>query len=121
MAATNGFFGQIQGPFQADVNIFEAIQAQCKNQINYITKIGIHYPGSFDFDLNREFWPPSTKTNRDTYAQVSIKLNGMNENDKGIDFQIGKTRMLELEDVQITSIIFSNTTDSNVYIDYQYK
>lgn len=90
MAATNGFFGQIQGPFQADANVFEAIQAQCKNTINYITKIGIHYPGSFDFDLNREFWPPSTEENRETYAQVLI-------ND--IDFQIGKTRMLELEDV----------------------
>lgn len=121
MAATNGFFGQIQGPFQEGDEIFAVIQAQCKNPINYITKIGIHYPGNFDFDLNGIFWPPSTETNRDTYAQVSIKLNGMSENDKGIDFQIGKTRMLELEDVQITSIIFRNTTDSNVYIDYQYK
>ena len=121
MAATNGFFGQIQGPFQANMDIFEAIQAQCKNTIRYITKIGIHYPGSFDFDLNRVFWPHSTEPDKATYAQISIKLNGMNENDEGIDFQIGKTRMLELEDVQITSIIFKNTTDSNVYIDYQYK
>lgn len=112
MAATNGFFGQIQGPFQAGANIFEAIQAQCNNPINYITKIGIHYPGNFNFDLNRKFWPPSTEENRETYAQILIN---------NIDFQIGKTRMLELEDVQITSIIFRNTTDSNVYIDYQYK
>lgn len=90
MAATNGFFGQIQGPFQANTNVFEAIKAQCKNTIRYITKIGIHYPGNFNFDLNKVFWPPSTESNRDTYAHVKIN---------GIDFQIGKIRMLELEDV----------------------
>ena len=109
MAATNGFFGQIQGPFQEGDEIFAAIQAQCKNPINYITKIGIHYPGNFDFDLNGIFWPPS---NPIKYAHILIN---------NIDFQIGKTRMLELEDVQITSIKFLETTDSNVYIDYQYK
>lgn len=115
MTAINGFFGQIQGPFQAGANVFEAIQAQCKNTIRYITKIGIHYPGSFDFDLNREFWPPS---NPDNYAHVAIKEN---INDNPIIFQIGKTRMLELEDVHIVSIKFLEPTDSNVYIDYQYK
>lgn len=116
MAATNGFFGQIQGPFQGGPpetteDIFPRIQAQCKNPIKYITKIGIHYPGNFDFDLNGIYWPPSS-SDKDKYAHVVIN---------GIEFQIGKTRMLELEDVQITSIKFLEKTDSNVYIDYQYE
>ncbi len=120
MAATNGFFGQIQGPFQGGAlatteDVFSRIQAQCKNQVNYITKIGIHYPGNFNFDLNGVYWPPSDP---DKYAHVAIKENA---NDNPIIFQIGKTRMLELEDVHIVSIKFLEPTDSNVYIDYQYK
>lgn len=120
MAATNGFFGQIQGPFQGGAletteDIFSRIRAQCKNSINYITKIGIHYPGNFNFDLNGVYWPPSDP---DKYAHVAIKENN---DDEYIIFQIGKTRMLELEDVHIVSIKFLEQTDSNVYIDYQYK
>ena len=38
----------------------------------------------------------------------------------GIEFQIGITRMLELEDVKVTSIQFVDDVDELVYIDYQY-
>lgn len=33
---------------------------------------------------------------------------------------MGKTRMLELEDVAITSIKFKEDIDDKIYIDYQY-
>lgn len=38
----------------------------------------------------------------------------------GIEFQIGITRMLELEDVKVTSIQFVEDTNDLIYIDYQY-
>jgi len=51
MAETNGFFGQLQGPFDADTDLLPAIQSQCNQTINYISKLGIHYAGDFDLDL----------------------------------------------------------------------
>jgi len=54
MAATNGFFGNIQGPFTANEELFTKIQADCKNPINYISKIGIHCFDRFDLDLAGE-------------------------------------------------------------------
>ena len=51
MAATNGFFGNIQGPFAADEELFTKIQSECKDTIKYISKLGIHYVGNFDLDL----------------------------------------------------------------------
>ena len=95
MAATNGFFGQTQGPFAQNEEIFTKIQSQCLNQINYISKLGIHFVG--DFNL-----------------KYIIKINN-------IQFQLGKTNMLELEDVKVTSIKFSQDMDEKIYIDYQYK
>lgn len=104
MAATNGFFGQIQGPFTANVDLFLQIQEECLNPINYITKLGIQYIGDFDLDLegNREG------------RQLFVEINGL-------DFQLGKTRMLEFQDVQINSIKFKQNMDKNCFIDYQYK
>jgi hypothetical protein len=51
MAATNGFFGQIQGPFTKNEEVFTKIQSECLNPINYISKIGIHFVGNSDLDL----------------------------------------------------------------------
>lgn len=104
MAATNGFFGNLQGPFNENVELLELIQAECKDQINYLSKIGIHYVGGFNLDLKGNYFP-----------QIFILIN----ND--IEFQLGRTRMLELEDVEITSIKFMQDVDDNVYIDYQYE
>ena len=103
MAATNGFFGNIQGPFAADEELFTKIQSECKDTIEYISKLGIHYVGNFDLDLS------GTRQ-----KQIFVRING-------IEFQIGSTRMLELEDVAITSIQFVEDTNELVYIDYQYK
>ena len=102
MAATNGFFGNIQGPFAADEELFTKIQTDCKDTIEYISKLGIHYIGNFDLDITGTRWDP-----------LFVRINN-------IEFQIGLTRMLELEDVQVTSIQFVNDVDDLVYIDYQY-
>ena len=103
MAATNGFFGNIQGPFAADEELFTKIQSECKDSIEYISKLGIHYVGNFDLALSGVRW-----------KQTFVRING-------IEFQIGITRMLELEDVEITSIQFVEDTNELVYIDYQYN
>ena len=102
MAATNGFFGNIQGPFAADEEIITKIQSECKDTIEYISKLGIHYVGNFDLDLIGK-----------RQEQIFVRING-------IEFQIGITRMLELEDVKVTSIQFVENTDDLFYIDYQY-
>ena len=102
MAATNGFFGNLQGPFAADEELFTKIQSECKDTIEYISKLGIHYVGNFDLDLIGKRW-----------KQTFVRING-------IEFQIGITRMLELQDVKVTSIQFVENTDDLIYIDYQY-
>ena len=48
---TNGFFGAIQGPFQAEEEILIKMQEQCNNTINYISKLGIHCIGNYNLDL----------------------------------------------------------------------
>ena len=104
MAAVNGFFGNLQGPFLANEELFTKIQEECSSQINYLSKLGIHYVGDFDLDLEGK------RQNQ----QIFIRIND-------IEFQLGKTRMLELEDVQITSIQFQQDMNQMCYIDYQYK
>lgn len=105
MARTNGFFGSLQGPFQANEQLFTKIQQDCEYTIQYITKLGIHCVK--DRDL--------------------LALNFSREEDKifvsidGTVFQIGKTGMLQLQDVEVTSIQFLQQTDEAVYIDYQYR
>lgn len=76
---------------------------ECKDTVEYISKLGIHYVGNFDLDLS------GTRQ-----KQIFVRING-------IEFQIGITRMLELEDVAITSIQFVEDTNELVYIDYQYN
>ena len=102
MAAINGFFGNIQGPFAANEELFTKIQEECKDKINYISKLGVHYVGNFDLDISGEKW-----------HQYFVRING-------IEFQIGRTRMLELEDVEVNSIQFVEDVDDLWYIDYQY-
>ena len=95
---TNGFFGMIEGPFAANEEIFTKIQEQCKYPIKYINKIGIVYTGSLG----------------------SIKFPGISVILNNIQFQVGQTRILELEDVEITSIKFKDDIGDKAYIDYQY-
>ena len=95
---TNGFFGMIEGPFAANEEIFTKIQEQCKYPIKYINKIGIVYTGSLG----------------------SIKFPGISVILNNIQFQVGQTRTLELQDVEITSIKFKDDIGDKAYIDYQY-
>ena len=100
MAARN--FGQIVGPFEAGQNVLLKIQQQENNNINVLVKLGISYVGDFDLDIYGKY-----------ISEQHILINN-------IDFQLGKTRMLELEDCQITSIVFQNCADDRWYIDYEY-
>lgn len=112
MAKINGFFGHLSGPFQKNIEIFNIIETECSENIDYISKLGIHWIGNFDLDLNGDYEAP-----------LIILIKDKNENNQeseSISFQIGKTRMLELEDVRITSIQFTQDVDDRVYIDYQY-
>lgn len=99
----NGFFGQLQGPFIAEQQIVNLIKGQCNNEIDYITKLGIHFIGNHKIFLDGN-------TTKNLYVNIN-----------NIPFQIGITRMLELEDVKITSIVFPEGASDHVYIDYQYK
>ena len=95
---TNGFFGMIEGPFAANEEVFIKIQEQCRYPIKYINKIGIVYTGSLG----------------------SIKFPGISVILNNIQFQVGQNRILELEDVEITSIKFKDDIGDKAYIDYQY-
>ena len=100
MAANN--FGQISGPFQAGQEVLLKIQEQEETNVSFLVKVGISYIGNFDLDIYGKY-----------ISQQHIKIND-------IDYQLGKTRMLELEDCQINSIIFQNGADDRWYIDYEY-
>ena len=108
MAATNGSFGSIQGPFAADEEILTRVQEDCAYQIDYLSKLGITFVGNIDFVVEDK--------NYRTYRREKLAFVRIN----GKQFQIGRTRMLELQDVQVRSIQFVQDTDDNVYIDYQY-
>ena len=95
-------FGQIIGPFQANQNILLKIQQQEENNVTSLSKLGIQYVGDFDLDIYGKY-----------ISEQHILINN-------IDFQMGKTRMLELEDCSITSIVFQNDADDKWYIDYEY-
>lgn len=103
MAQDNGFFGNLQGPFAANEQLIDKIQQQCLHTINYISKLGIHSVRNFDLDITGTYYP-----------QTIILINN-------IEFILGKTGMLQLEDCKITSIKFKEDTDDKVYIDYQYE
>lgn len=100
---TNGYFGMIQGPFAANEEIFTKIQEQCLYQIDYISKIGIIYTGDLNLNVNNIIFP-----------KIIVIIND-------IQFQIGKTKILELEDTKINSIKFKENTDDKIYIHYQYQ
>lgn len=108
--STNGFFGHIQGPFDANVNIVDLMQNNCNKTINYISKLGICY--------NQNYFLAVNVANKDWTDPVVVSIT----DDKTTSiFQIGKTGILELEDTKITSISFLTSMPSNVFIEYQYE
>lgn len=112
MDSHNGFFGHIQGPFDANINIISLMQNNCNKTINYISKLGICY--------NQNYFLAVSAPNTESW---SIPLIVKITDDRGVarEFQIGKTGILELEDVKISSITFTTDTPSNIFIDYQYE
>jgi hypothetical protein len=88
---TNGGHGQITGPFVANAELMNLINLDANKDVKYISKIGI-------------------QTKKDNY----IRLNG-------VVFQIGENGILEFENVEITSIRFSQLEDYNTIIDYYYE
>lgn len=113
MAATNGFFGNLQGPFAANEELFIKIQENCNQSINYISKLGVHYTGNFDLIIQK-YIDNNNSLIETKHPQFIIIINN-------IEFQLGKTKMLELQDVKITSIKFKQDVNDSFYIDYQYE
>ena len=110
MAQDNGFFGNLQGPFAANEQLIDKIQQQCLHTINYISKLGIHSVRNFDLDITGTYYP-----------KTIVIIKESTDPDKNIEFILGKTGMLQLEDCKIVSIKFKENTDDKVYIDYQYE
>ncbi len=101
MSNTNGFFGMIQSPFSANEQLIERIYNPEIYPNAYLSKIGIVYVDHHNLNVDKEL-------------QIHMEIN-----DK--EFVLGKTGMLEFEDVKITSIKFlQDIEDDKVYIDYQY-
>ena len=85
---TNGYVGQIIGPFSANQELFDVIKKDANKEIKYVFKIGIQ-----------------------TDIRNSVFLNG-------VEFEIGKTGIFEARDVAITSIYFKQNVGKNTIIDY---
>lgn len=114
MAATNGFFGQLQGPFSANEELFDKVKVNCKYSNKdsiYITKLGIHIVNNYDLKV--------TDFIENSYEEHAVFQTGPRVFINEKEFQIGQTGMLELEDVQITSIKFTKNIDNRCFIDYQ--
>ena len=120
----NGFFGQIAGPFTTQDQIFDLIKEQCYTIVNqeeeieytidYINKIGINYPIKNYGRVTQISSDPNPVYDDN---QFKIQLgNGLNNT----VFALGKTGMLELQDVNIKYIKVLQDVDDNFYIDYQY-
>ena len=99
----NGFFGQISKQFSKNENIFDLIQQQCNRQIYYISKIGFCY-----------FYPYNYQ------YPVKIKIKTLKDQNYKI-ILLGKTGILEYEDVQIIDLIYAGDVDLQypLTIDYQ--
>lgn len=113
MAAINGFYGNIQGPFEANQQLFDRVKEDSvytNKEALYITKLGIHIVTDYDLKLSNFI----ENAYKDKTFQVGPRVLINNK-----EFQIGMTGILELEDVNITSIKFTKDMDERCFIDYQ--
>lgn len=83
----NDKFIQIRGPFTAGQDLISYIKTQYGSNFNYIKKIGIQ-----------------------TKVKNEVTINN-------VDFEIGKTGILEFENVQINSLSFKQDELSSTLID----
>lgn len=109
----NGF-NSISGPFTKNTNILTTLP----ESIQYISKLGIQYVGNFDLDLKE------TNAYSDIIqiriGQIFTNSQTQQETTQEETIQLGKTRMLELQDVKIISIEFEQDMDDRTFINYQY-
>ena len=147
MAKDKYFFGMIQGPFNAtngleNNNLVEIIKSNIltENQIELtnftITKLGICIDRKFDLWLEpivqpeqSSNWPSDIdkiKLEQEESYQIIIKeSNSIGENETNDTeshlFKIGKTGILELEDINIQQdgeIFFQHNMDDATYVNY---
>jgi hypothetical protein len=83
----NYSFIQIQGPFKKNQDIVSYIKKTINNDFKYIKKIGI-------------------QTETKNYVSINNKI-----------FEIGKTGILEFDNVQINSLFFMQDEQSTTLID----
>ena len=96
----SNLFGQLVSPFAANTNIFT------NNEI--VTKVGFCYKGMFNFAPN---------TNSNNTIEIIITDSGNQEH----SFYLGKTGILELEDILIKSIKFTNAIENeNMTVNFQF-
>ena len=87
---TNGYTGQLQGPFAANEDLYAKMKEQmCLTLVN-VFKIGI-------------------------FSKVGhfVNINGQS-------FELGKTGILEVRDTDITSLYFEQDETLDSFIDYMY-
>lgn len=116
-------FGTLQGPFQNGINLINQIKEQHNLQsVNCsIIKLGVCIYRKFDLQLRKEPYENySSLLESESYDVDTMKLMQTtyfmvidNKN-----YQIGKTGILEFEDVNITSAAFSQDMDDSVYVNY---
>lgn len=88
---TNGYTGQLLGPFTANEELYDLIVAAAAYPIDYVNHIGIQ-----------------------TDVRNCVFINGK-------EYEIGKTGIYEIGNTEITSIYFAQDTDENSIIDYTIK
>lgn len=85
---TNGYFGQIKGPFESNQELFQMIKKDANRTVNYVGRLGIQ----------------ATENDR-------VFLNN-------VEFIVGKTGILEARSLEIKSIKFAHDVGEKVIIDY---
>lgn len=100
----NNLFGQLVSPFAANANILD-------NKI--ISKVGFCYKGMFNFAPQLE---NNAINNNNTIEIIITDTSGQEHS-----FYLGKTGILELEDILINSIKFTNAIENeNMTVDFQF-
>lgn len=85
---SNGYSGQLLGPFTANEELIDLIQQDAIREIDYVKHLGIQ-----------------------TDIGIFVSVNGN-------IVEIGKTGIYEIGNTQVNSIFFLNDTDDNTIIDY---
>lgn len=112
-------FGTLQGPFKNGVDLINQIKEQHNLSDCSIIKLGVCVYRKFDLQLRKEPYEnynnsydiDKMKLMQTTYFMIIDNKN----------YQIGKTGILEFEDVNITSAAFSQDMDDSVYVNYLIK